>query len=400
MRMRRMGKIVITLVTVLLLVLTAACAPAPGKITPAPTPTPEEVTPPPTPEPTPTPSPEPTPAVEWGIVEIRVTDPGVAGVLSAIVTAENIEIHPVGGDWVTIIESAEFDLVELAETEGEEILGLANITSGNFTGIRMDVIQVVGWTDEEPSREYTADVPSGKLRIVRPFKVGPGLKTILTLDFDLTKCLITRVIRGVDEFLFKPVVRLKVEHSSPPETGGDTTPPVTTLTDGEDTTPPAITLTGVAEGQVIVSPETVTPEFTVDDPDATVTATLNNEPFTSGTVVSEVGEYELEVTAIDTSGNEAEVTINFEIVGAEDTTPPEITITGVTEGQVIVSPETVTPEFTVDDPDATVTATLNNEPFTSGTEVSEAGEYELEVTAIDASGNEAEVTVNFEIVEE
>ena len=76
------------------------------------------------------------------------------------------------------------------------------------------------------------------------------------------------------------------------------------------------TLIGVVEGQVIVSPDTVTPEFTVDDPDATVTATLNNEPFTSGTVVSEVGAYELEVTAIDASGNEAEMTIEFEIVEA------------------------------------------------------------------------------------
>jgi len=45
-------------------------------------------------------------------------------------------------------------------------------------------------------------------------------------------------------------------------------------------------------------------------------------------------------------------------------------------------------------------ATLNGEPFTSGTEVSEVGEYELEVTATDASGNEAEVAVNFEIVAE
>ncbi len=307
--MKRTGKIMVTLVTVLLLVSTAACAPAPGEITPAPTPTPtpEEVTPPPTPE------------VDWGIIEIRVTDPGVVGVTSAIVTAENITIHKAGGDWVTIIESAEFDLVWLAETEGEEILGSANITSGNFTGIRMDVVKVVGWTDEDPPREYTADVPSGKLRIVRPFMVGEdGVNTILTLDFDLTKSLITRVIRGVDEFLFKPVVRLKVAHSSSLETGGDTTPLVTTLTDGKDTTPPEITITGVSEGQVIVSPETVTPVFSAsDDTDLspTVTATLlNGDEFTSGTELSEVGAYELIVTAVDDSGNEAETTINFEIV--------------------------------------------------------------------------------------
>ena len=65
--------------------------------------------------------------------------------------------------------------------------------------------------------------------------------------------------------------------------------------------------------------------------------------------------------------------------------------------------EPVTPVISVSDdtdPNPTVVVTLNGEEFTSGTEVSKVGEYELEVTAIDASGNEAEVKVNFEIVQE
>jgi hypothetical protein len=85
----------------------------------------------------------------------------------------------------------------------------------------------------------------------------------------------------------------------------------------------------VTEGQAIVSPDTVTPEFSATDdidPDPTVVATLKGEVFTSGTVVNEVGEYELVVTAIDASDNEAEIAVNFEIVEVEDTTPPEITI--------------------------------------------------------------------------
>lgn len=200
---------VITLVTVVLLVLIAACAPTPKEVTPPTTAPPEEVTPPPT-----LPS-------GMGMIEIRVTDPGVVGVTSAIVTVENIEIHKVAGEegeWVTIIEGpVTFDLAELAETEGEEILGTANITEGGFTGIRMDVIQVVGWTDEDPSREYQATVPSEKLKIVMPFKVEAGVKTILTLDFDLSKSLITRVIRGEENFLFKPVLKLKIEDKELPE---------------------------------------------------------------------------------------------------------------------------------------------------------------------------------------
>jgi len=80
-----------------------------------------------------------------------------------------------------------------------------------------------------------------------------------------------------------------------------------------------------------------------------------------------------------------------------------IDLTGVTEGQVIVSPDTVTPVFEVSDetdPDPILIATLNGEAFTSGTEVSEVGEYELVVTAIDASSNETEVAVNFKTIAE
>ncbi len=208
--MRRTVKSLVTLVTVLLLVFVAGCIPAPAEITPAPAPTPE-----------PTPAPEPT--VEQGTIEIRVTDPGVAGVLSAIVTAENITIHKVGGGWVPIIPGpVTFDLVYLADTGIEQILGEADIPTANFTGIRMDVIGVNGLTDEDPSREYDAEVPSDKLRIVKPFEVVGGVKTILTLDFDLTKSLI---MTGQGKFLFKPVLHVKVAHSSPPSNGIETGAP-------------------------------------------------------------------------------------------------------------------------------------------------------------------------------
>jgi len=74
----------------------------------------------------------------------------------------------------------------------------------------------------------------------------------------------------------------------------------------------------VADGEQYSEP--VTPVFELPDdttdPAPTVTATLNGEEFISGEVVSEVGEYELVVTSIDTSDNEAEVTIEFKIVEA------------------------------------------------------------------------------------
>jgi len=397
MGMKRTGRIAITLVMVLLLVLTIGCAPSPGEIPPTPTPAPEAVTPPPPPEGiTPPPPGEvaPPPAPELppegkGILEIRVTDPPHPAFSSIEVSIDSITVHKVvpgePGEWIDVplvVES--FDLVTLVGVE--EFLGSVEVEAGSFTQIRVYVDTVM--VTPEGGEPQSATLPSGILKIVRPFGVQEGLQTVLTLDFDGDRSIVTT---GRGLFIFKPVVRLLVETGSPPAAGGDTTPPT-------------ITLTGVAEGQVIVSPGTVTPEFSASDdtdPSPTVTATLNGDEFTSGTEVSEVGEYELVVTAVDASDNEAELAVNFEIVEVEDTMAPEITLTGVSDGQVITSPETVTPVFSVSDdtdPSPIVVATLNGETFTSGTVVSEVGEYELVVTAIDASDNEAEVVVNFKIV--
>jgi len=379
MRRRRIGRGVVALVMVLLLGLTVACAPTTKEVTPK-TPTPEEVTPiTPTPE-------EVTPITlpaGMGSIKVYVTDPPHPEFTSIEVFIDSIDAHKVvageQGEWIPVEPVvSSFDLVTLVGVS--EFLGSVQVEAGSFTQIRIAVEKV------EVNGEL-ATLPSDTLKIVRPFSVREGSITMLELDFDGEKSVVTT---GRGKFIFKPVVRLRMELSGPSATG-------------EDTTPPVITLEGVTEGQVIVSPATVTPVFSVSDvtdPTPTVIATLNRKPFTSGTVVSEVGEYELEVTAIDASDNEAEVAVNFEIVEVEDTTPPVITLEGVTEGQVIVSPATVTPVFSVSDvtdPTPTVIATLNRKPFTSGTVVSEVGEYELEVTAIDASGNEAEVAVNFEI---
>jgi len=182
--MKKTAKIVITVVTLLLLVLTAACAPTPGEVTPAPTPT--------------------LPA-GMGMIEIRVTDPPPPSVTSANVTLTNIEVHREGGGWETIIiDEATFDLLDVVGVT--EVLGSANVTAGSFTQIRMDVdsVEVISATGDN----ITVGVPSGKLRIVRPFNVEAGVKTILTLDFDGERSLI---ITGEGKALFKPVVKLLIE---------------------------------------------------------------------------------------------------------------------------------------------------------------------------------------------
>jgi uncharacterized repeat protein (TIGR01451 family) len=157
-----------------------------------------------------------------------------------------------------------------------------------------------------------------------------------------------------------------------------------------DKTAPAITLVGATDGAIVNTD--LTPVFTASDAHLNaMTATLNGAPFTSGTALTADGDYALVITAMDTCGNSSSRTVRFTI----DRTRPVITIAGVPEGCVNMD---VTPAFTVTDlhPD-TVTATLNGQPFTSGTTITAEGDYTLRVVATDAAGNTSTETRMFTI---
>jgi hypothetical protein len=132
---------------------------------------------------------------------------------------------------------------------------------------------------------------------------------------------------------------------------------ITTIDFVIDKTDPEVT--GVEDGMYYNTDRTIT--FLEG------TATLNTVPFTSGTIVTNEGTYELIVT--DLAGNIT--TIDFVI----DKTDPEVT--GVEDGMYYNTDRTIT--FLEG------TATLNTAPFTSGTTVSAEGTYELIVT--DLAGN-------------
>lgn len=106
--------------------------------------------------------------------------------------------------------TSSFDLMAINGVE--EILGSANVTTGKYTQIRMDVDRVEVVTTAGDN--ITAKVPSGKLKIVRLFEVESSMTTTLTLDFDGEKSL---VLPGKDiatakgKALFKSVVKLLID---------------------------------------------------------------------------------------------------------------------------------------------------------------------------------------------
>ncbi len=87
---------------------------------------------------------------------------------------------------------------------------------------------------------------------------------------------------------------------------------IETVTFTVDQTDPLIEITGVADGEIATT--VVTPLFTATDPHlGDVTATLNGEPFTNGSTITVIGDYNLEVTADDLCGNRAVAAVTFSI---------------------------------------------------------------------------------------
>ena len=299
------------------------------------------------------------------------------------------------------------DLTELKGDNATEIWS-GQLDDGTYTKVFIYVSIVEGILADE---EVNVKLPSGKLHISTPFEVTSGEVTDFVYD-------ITVIEAGKSgKYILQPQVGQSGPHQKFNDIGLKRNREETGKPEGkgksegkekpegqeaeEDATPPMITISGVANNTQYTAP--VTPTFEVSDetdPEPTVTATLNDDTFVSGTEVSEVGEYELLVTAVDASGNEAESSVNFEIVEAGDTTAPVIDVSGVSDGEQYTEPVTPIVEVSDEtDPNPTVNITLNGVEFASETEISEAGEYALVVTATDASGNQAEVTIEFEIVQ-
>lgn len=101
----------------------------------------------------------------------------------------------------------------------------------------------------------------------------------------------------------------------------------------------------------------------------------------------------LQARARDTAGN---VSPAVERAVVFDATPPVITIAGVTDGELRNTP--ATPSVSVEDASPVdLTVTMNGAPWVSGTTVSADGVYLLHASALDAAGNTAEASVQFEI---
>jgi hypothetical protein len=122
------------------------------------------------------------------------------------VEISKIEVHRAAGpdsEWITIVDQpVAFDLLKI--TEVQKFLGSQEVPEGTYTQVRFMVTQATVIVD---GKEHTASIPSGKLKLIRPFQVAQGETTLVLLDFDGSRSL---YITGGGDFKLEPTVKLLV----------------------------------------------------------------------------------------------------------------------------------------------------------------------------------------------
>ncbi len=160
-----------------------------------------------------------------------------------------------------------------------------------------------------------------------------------------------------------------------------------------DTAPPSLEVTGPADGSC--NPGGVSFVFTATDSHlVSLVATVDGEPYASGSPIAVDGSHLFQVTAADACGREAGELRSFVI----DSTPPEIVVDGVTNGgQVILG--AVLEWAALDANLAAATATLDGIEIGPSVTLDVPGPHTLHVTAVDCAANHAEITVDFTVTE-
>ena len=200
-----------------------------------------------------------------GTLEVRVTDAPDLSITAVYVTTANIEVSVAELGWLSVIdEEITFELLALEGVEA--VLGTAELPIGNYTQVRLSVTEV---QIEKDGELVTAEVPSGKIRLVGNFELVADEKTFISLDFEVDKSLVDRRRQG---FLFKPVIKLAV--GEPGEKGPATvaltgkpepaTVPATRVSPPARPTPPSMPPTATATS----IPPTPTPAPPTETPDA------------------------------------------------------------------------------------------------------------------------------------
>ncbi|HCF57054.1 MAG TPA: hypothetical protein DFS52_03530, partial [Myxococcales bacterium] len=257
----------------------------------------------------------------------------VRDTVSPVVAVSGVEDGAVEGAPVTLTFSASDEHLELVEAtlDGLPFLSGETVFAEGDHELVVVAEDAAGLVTEARVR-FSLDFTPPQIAVAG---IHEGLVTnepVVHPAFDATDLHLDRVEAALDGQPFESgtAVSAEGEHELRVEAtdlaGNQTTVSVAFALDFE---PPSIVIAGIAEGEHRSS-ATVLSFSSSDAHPQSLEATLDGAPFASGSTVSVEGTHELVVVAIDAAGNTAEERRVFTL----DYTPPAISISGVSDGQL------------------------------------------------------------------
>jgi len=143
-----------------------------------------------------------------GQLILNITDaPGDLNITRVNVTISKVMVHrsaavnnTTAGWEMVVNDSQTFDLISLINVK--EFFGSVNLSAGMYTQIRLTVESCVITVD---GTEYNCTVPSGKIKLIKPFVLMPDQAITLTMDFDVHKSITEK---GNNKYTFNPVIKV------------------------------------------------------------------------------------------------------------------------------------------------------------------------------------------------
>ncbi len=151
---------------------------------------------------------------ETAKLRVLLTDAPNPAIESAIVTIDEISVHAAGDAPFSIMsEPRTLDLLDY-QNGLTTLMGELDLPAGKYTQLRLSVSE--GAVVSE-GIEYSLSVPSGSVKINRPFDVCAGGVVDLVFDFDALRSLYYN--QGRNEFKLQPVIKIASVESVCPEEG-------------------------------------------------------------------------------------------------------------------------------------------------------------------------------------
>lgn len=155
-------------------------------------------------------------SVVTGTLVMQITDaPSDFNISKAEVTISSVEVHKsgvggqenstIGAGWHMVVEETMvFDLIAIKDVR--EFLGEAELTPGKYTQIRLSLDKALVTID---GTEHDLEVPSEKIKLVKPFNMREGITTTLILDFDAQESIQSAGKEaGKDKYKLIPTIKV------------------------------------------------------------------------------------------------------------------------------------------------------------------------------------------------